>query len=130
MNTKLMSCLLICLGLASHSATADLFMVTTSEGPGFGAPEEVVGVLENGILPTFEMLRDLHAKKKIIASGLPVGSRTLYLLVEAASLDEVDRMLRDLPAWGVFSWTVTPLQSIAARESIEREILKKLKSKK
>ncbi|NNF16187.1 MAG: hypothetical protein HKN70_05535 [Gammaproteobacteria bacterium] len=130
MKTKLMCFVMFVLGLASHPAMADLYMVTTSEGPGFGAPEEVVGVLENGILPTFAMLRDLQAKKKIITGGLPVGSRTLYLLVEASSLDEVDRMLRDLPAWGVFSWKVTPLQTLAARESMERGILKKLKSKK
>jgi hypothetical protein len=60
-----------------------MFLVTTSEGPGFAAPEEVAEVLEKGILPTFDMLLELKAKKKIIAGGLPAGSRTLYLSVEA-----------------------------------------------
>ena len=112
----------------SAPAAADLFLVTTSEGPGFGAPEDVVEVLENGILPTFDALADLKAKKKIITGGLPAGSRTLYLIVDAGSHDEVDRMLRDLPAWGVFSWKVTPLQSIEGRAQMEREILKALKA--
>ena len=128
MRTRLLSCLLmgICL---SNPAAADLFLVTTSEGPGFAAPEEVVEVLEKGILPTFDMLMDLKAKKKIVAGGLPVGSRTLYLIVEAGSHDEIDRMLRDIPAWGLFSWKVTPLQSLEGRAEMERQILKSLKSK-
>ena len=110
-----------------NPASADLFLVTTSEGPGFAAPEEVVDVLEKGILPTFDALIKLKADKKIVAGGLPVGSRKLYLIVEAESHDEVDKMLRDIPAWGVFSWKVTPLQSLEGRAAMERKILKTLK---
>ena len=128
MRTGLLSCLLLSLCL-SGSAAADLFLVTTSEGPGFAAPEEVVEVLEKGILPTFDMLMELKANKKIVAGGLPVGSRKFYLIVEAGSHDEIDRMLRDIPAWGVFSWKVTPLQSLEGRAEMERQILKSLKSK-
>ena len=128
MGTRLLSSLLLSLCL-SGPAPADLFLVTTSEGPGFTAPEEAVEVLEMGILPTFDMLMELQAKKKIVAGGLPVGSRTLYLIIEAGSNDEVDRMLRDLPAWGVFSWEVTPLQSLDGRAEMEQKILNSLKSK-
>jgi hypothetical protein len=113
----------------SGPAAADLFLVTTSEGSGFAAPEEVAEVLEKGILPTFDMLMELKKKKKIVAGGLPVGSRTLYLIVEAGSHDEIDRMLRDMPAWGVFSWKVMPLQSLEGWAEIKRQILKSLKSK-
>ena len=128
MKSGLLSCLLLCLCLSGH-AVADLFLVTTSEGPGFAAPEEVVEVLEKGILPTFDMLMELKAKKKIVAGGLPVGSRKFYLIVEAGSHDEIDRMLRDIPTLGVFSWKVTPLQSLEGRAEMERQILKSLKSK-
>ncbi len=128
MRTGLLSCLLLSLCL-SGSAAADLFLVTTSEGLGFAAPEEVVEVLEKSILPTFDMLMELKANKKIVAGGLPVGSRKFYLIVEAGSHDEIDRMLRDIPAWGVFSWKVTPLQSLEGRAEMERQILKSLKSK-
>lgn len=38
-------------------------------------------------------------------------------------------MLRDIPAWGVFSWKVTPLQSIEGRAEMERKMLKTLKSR-
>jgi hypothetical protein len=33
-----------------------------------------------------------------------------------------------MSAWGVFSWTVTPLQSLEGRVEMERKILKSLKS--
>ena len=112
----------------SGPASADLFLVTTTEGPGFADPKEVIEVLEKGILPTFDMLLELKAKKKIVAGGLPTGSRTFHLIVEVDSHDEIDRMLRDLPAWGMFSWQVTPLQSIEGRAEMERQILKTLKS--
>jgi hypothetical protein len=122
-----LSCLLLSFCL-SGPASADLFLVTTSEGPGFAAPEEVVEVLEKGILPTFDRLMELKAKKKIVAGGLPAGSRTFYLIIEAENHDEVDRMLRGIPAWGVFSWIVTPLQTLEGRAEMERDILKTLKA--
>lgn len=129
MIIRLLPCLLLSFFLSS-TASADLFMVKTTEGPGFASPDEVAQVLEMGILPTFDMLLELKAKKKIIAGGLPAGSRTIYLLVEAENHDEVDRMLRGLPGWGVFSWKVTALQSLEGRAKLERENLKALKSGK
>jgi hypothetical protein len=44
----------------------------------------------------------------------------LYLIVEADSNDEVDGMLRAIPACGVFSWEVTPLQSLEGRAEMEQ----------
>lgn len=128
MKTRSLLCLVtLCVCLTSPAA-ADLFMVKTTEGPGFASPDEAAEVLEKGILPFFDALKQLQEKKKIVAGGLPVGSRTLILIVEAASHDEVDRMLRDLPAWGVFSWKVVPLQSLEGRAEMERAILEKLKA--
>lgn len=37
-------------------------------------------------------------------------------------------LLRDLPAWGVFSWKEMPLQSLEGRAERERQILKSLKA--
>lgn len=127
MRTRLFAFAL--LGLCvSVPAAADLFLVSTSEGPGFGDQDQAEEVLGSAILPTFERLLELKAKKKIVAGGLPVGSRTFRLIVEADSHDEVDRMLRDLPAWGLLSWKVTPLQSLEGRAEIERRALATLKS--
>ena len=127
MKNPMLSGLLLGLCL-SAPAVADLFLVETSESPGFASPAEAAGVLEQGILPTFDMLMKPKAGKKV-QTGLPTGSRTLFLIVEAGSQDEIDRMLRELPAWGVFSRQVTPLQSLEGRAEIERQILKALKAK-
>jgi len=127
MNFRMMYIMLLALGISS-TAAADLFLVTTSDGPGFAGPDEAVAVLENGIMPTFDILLEWEAQDKIVAAGIPVGSRTFYLLVEANSHDEVDRLLRKLPAWGALVWKVEPLQSLAGRAEMERQILKSLKA--
>ncbi len=103
------------------------YLVTGSEGPGFGSPEEAIEVLEKGVLPTFDALLRLEAEKKIVAGGLPVGDRSFVFIAEAVSNEELDRLLRGIPAWGVLSWKVTPLQSFAGRATQERDEVKKLK---
>jgi hypothetical protein len=103
------------------------YLVSGSEGPGFASPEEAIAVLEKGILPTFDALKKLEADKKIVAGGLPVGDRAFVFIAEAASNEELDQILRGIPAWGVLKWHVTPLQSFAGRAVQEREVLKQLK---
>jgi len=103
------------------------YLVTGSEGPGFASPMETAEVLENIILPTFDTLVKLEGDKNILAGGLPVGDRAFVFIVEAASNEEVDRLLRTIPAWGVLKWQVTALQTFAGRAAQEREVVKELK---
>ena len=103
------------------------YLVVGSGGPGFTSPQEAVEVLEKGILPTFEVLLKLEAQKKIVAGGLPVGDRTFIFITEASSNGELDEMLRNLPAWGVLEWEVTPLQTFEGRAAQERAAVKQLK---
>jgi hypothetical protein len=103
------------------------FLVSGSQGPGFASPAEAVDVLEKGILPTFDALLKLEAEKKIVAGGLPVADRAFVFIAEAASNEELDTMLRSIPAWGVLQWKVTPLQSFAGRAAYERDALARLK---
>jgi hypothetical protein len=84
--------------------------------------------LEKGFLPTFDTLMQLEAEKKIVAGGLPVGDRSFVFIAEATSNEELDRLLRSIPAWGVLNWKVTPLQSFAGRAAQERDEVKKLKA--
>ena len=105
------------------------YLVVGSEGPGFSSPEEVITVLQNGILPTFDALMKLEAEKKIIAGGLPVADRAFVFILEARSNEEADEVLRKLPAWGALKWTVTPLQSFEGRAAQERKVLAELQKK-
>lgn len=106
------------------------YLVTGSEGPGFATPEEAVESLEEVILPTFDALMKLEAQKKIAAGGLPVGDRAVVFIVEAASNEELDRLLRSIPAWGVLEWHVTPLQSFAGRAAQDRDVVKQFKKRR
>jgi hypothetical protein len=103
------------------------YLVTSSEGPGYATPEQAIEVLEKGILPTFDTLMNLEADKKILAGGLPVGDRALVFILEAASHEEADQLLRDLPAWGVLKWAVIPLQSFEGRAKKERGVVEGFK---
>lgn len=112
----------------SSPAIAAQYLVVASGGPGFSSPQEALEVLEKGIIPTFDALLKLEADKKIVAGGLPVGERSFIFILEASSNDEVDQLLRDIPAWGVMEWKVTPLQSIKGRAMKERNVVQKLKN--
>ena len=103
------------------------YLVVGSEGPGFSSPEEAVEVLEKGILPTFEHLLKLEAEKVIVAGGLPVADRAFVFILEAPSNEGADAILRDIPAWGVLKWQVTPLQSFAGRADKERSVVQQMK---
>jgi hypothetical protein len=103
------------------------YLVEGSGGPGFMGPDEVIEVLEEVILPTFEHLAVLESNGTIRAGGLPVADRGFVFVVEASSNDEVDQLVRDIPAWGALDWTVTPLQSFSGRATKEREVLEQLR---
>ena len=105
------------------------YLVVGSGGPGFGSPEEAAHILANIILPSFDALIKLEKSKKILAGGLPVGDRAFVFILEAASNEEVDTLLRNIPMWGSLDWEVTPLQSFSGRASQERGFLKGLKKK-
>lgn len=111
----------------TKSQGSNTYLVVGSEGPGFTSPEEAIQILEKGILPTFDALMKLQEEKKIIAGGLPIGDRAFVFIVEASSNNELDKLLRSLPAWGALKWKVTALESFAGRAAQEREILNELK---
>ena len=102
------------------------YLVSASGGAGFASPKEALKALEDMVLPLFEALKRLESGRRILAGGVPVGDRALVFILEAASHDEVDRLLRSLPMWGVFTWDVVALQTFAGRVALEREFLKKL----
>jgi hypothetical protein len=73
------------------------------------------------------LIMKLEEDGKILAGGLPVGDRAFTFIAEAASNEELDRMLRNIPVWGLLQWEVTPLQSIAGRAAQERKIVEEIK---
>lgn len=81
-------------------------------------PDQAIELLEKVIVPSLE---NLAKDGKIRAGGLLVGAK---------SNDEVTELVRALPAWGVWNWKVTPLESFAHRAELEKKVVKGLRSQK
>ena len=104
------------------------YLVEAARGPLPASPEQAIALLEGTVIPHFEYMVRLKSEGKLLAGGLPVGDRAFVCIIEAASNDEADRIVRDMPAWGVLEWKVIPLQSVEARAEMERKVLQTLKA--
>lgn len=93
-----------------------------------GAPttrEQAIELLEKLIVPSLE---NLAKDGKIRGGGLLVGARAGVFIVGAKSHDEVTELVRKLPAWGVWAWKVTPLESFAHRADLEKKAVQELRA--
>ena len=104
------------------------YLVEGTRGPLPPSPEQAIALLEGVVIPAFEYLSRLKVEGKVLAGGLPVGDRAFVCIIEAASNDEADGIVREMPTWGVLEWKVTPLQSFEARAEMERKAVQALKS--
>src|SRR6266403_1233609 len=115
-------------GRATLRRKAMQYLVEGARGPLPSSPEQAMALLEGTVIPHFEHVIRLKAEGKMLAGGVPVGDRAFVFIIEAASNDEADRIVRDMPAWGLLEWKVTPLQSIDARAEMERKVVQALRS--
>ncbi|HZC47246.1 MAG TPA: hypothetical protein VE243_12270 [Candidatus Acidoferrum sp.] len=106
------------------------YLVTGSDGPGFATPKEALQLLEDIVLPSLDALNRLQAEKRILAGGLKVGERAFVFVAEAESNEKLDRMLREIPFWGMVRWEVTPLEGFDTRAAEERVMTARLKKAK
>jgi hypothetical protein len=67
------------------------------------------------------------AERRILAGGLKVGERALVFVAEAESNEKLDRMLREIPFWGMVKWEVTPLEGFDTRAAEEQVMMTRLK---
>ena len=105
-------------------------LVSGCDGPGFATPEEALQLLEDVVLPSLEAINKLQAEKRILAGGLKVGERAFVFVAEADSNEKLDRMLREIPFWGMVRWEVTPLEGFDTRAAEERVMMTRLKGTK
>jgi muconolactone delta-isomerase len=104
------------------------YLVEGARGPLPPSRDEAIALLEGMVIPAFEYAIRLKAEGKMLAGGLPVGDRAFVCIIEAASNDEADRIVRNMPTWGLLEWKITPLQSFEARSEMERQAVQALKS--
>jgi muconolactone delta-isomerase len=103
------------------------YLVIGSGGPALAGTEEMIELLEDVVLPSFEALNRLESQNTILGGGIPVGERAVAFIVDAGSNEELDQILRNLPFWGILDWQVTPLQSFDGRAFQERKMIQQLK---
>ncbi len=103
------------------------YLVIGSGGPALTVPEDMIELMEDYILPGFEALAKLQQENKILAGGVPVSERAIAFIIDAASNEELDQIMRALPLWPVLEWQVTPLQSFEGRAFHDRRMLQQLK---
>jgi len=106
------------------------YLVSGFDGPGFKTPEEELQLLEKVVVPSLDALNKLQNEKRILAGGLKVGERAFVFVAEAESNEKLDRMLREIPFWGLLKWEVTPLESFDTRAAEERVMMARLKKAK
>jgi hypothetical protein len=88
------------------------YLVEAARGRLPASLEQAITLLEGTAIPHFEYMMKLERQKKKLAGGIPVGDRAFVCIIEAASNDEADRIVRDMPAWGLLEWTVRPSQRV------------------
>jgi hypothetical protein len=84
------------------------------------SPAESALYFQQVIKPSIEALWELAEERKVVR-GVTAGWRECAFVVEAASSDEVARLLRSLPFRGAIRWSVSPVQSLQSALKSHRE---------
>jgi muconolactone delta-isomerase len=91
-------------------------------------PQQMAQLVEEVVIPSMEGLMKLEAEKKILAGGGFAGTRGGMAVVEAASNEELARLLKSIPIWGMMKTVVTPLQSFEEEAAQARQMVNQLKA--
>src|SRR5687768_11287280 len=97
-------------------------------GPDPIAPEQLIRLDRQVVLPTHDTLLNLKAEGKILTLGVPVGSKAWLFVIDADSHKELDELLVDLPAWAISETKVTPLHTLEERAENDRRFIERLES--
>jgi muconolactone delta-isomerase len=92
-------------------------------------PEAGRAFIEQVIFPTIARAEQLVAEKKIVAGGPVAGRIALRLMIEADSLEHVDRIITSIPLWTVAETRVTPLIAFSERRDHVQTLLEGLKAR-
>ncbi len=91
-------------------------------------PEQLVQMVEQMVLPSFDALAKLEEQKKVLGGGIVCGARAGAFIVDVASNTELNQLLQGLPMWGLVKFTSTPLQTFRERAADERKAMDQIKA--
>jgi muconolactone delta-isomerase len=116
--------------LECKGSMTDMLYLVEFEAAQAGTPtsrEQTIELLDTRIIPTLE---SLETEGKVRAEGIATGTLAGAFVVGAQSKDEVNELVRALPAWGIMQWKVTPLETFAHRADIEKKVVRGLRTQK
>ncbi len=92
-----------------------LFLVTAENiDPGYLVPpEQTFQIIEQAVIPSFQILAGWVAEGKAKGGTFP-GERGGALVVDASSVEELDRMMNQLPFFGLVKWQIKALMPFEA----------------
>jgi muconolactone delta-isomerase len=116
--------------LECKGSMTDMVYLVEFEAAQAGTPtsrKQTIELLDTRIIPTLE---SLETEGKVRAGGIATGTLAGAFVVGAQSKDEVNELVRALPAWGIMQWKVTPLETFAHRADIEKKVVQGLRTQK
>ena len=91
-------------------------------------PDQLVQMVEQMVLPSFDALAKLEEQRKVLGGGIVCGARAGAFIVDVASNTELNQLLQGLPMWGLVKFTSTPLQTFRERAADERKAMDQIKA--
>jgi muconolactone delta-isomerase len=73
--------------------------------------DQLLGVIQEAVLPSVERLIELKAQRKVVTGGYPIGQRGMVFFIETDSEEELYELLESLPLSEIAEARVTPLKS-------------------
>jgi hypothetical protein len=86
------------------------YLVEAENIDGLIPMKDVPDYINHIVIPSYEHLIKLESENKI-KGGLLAGQRAGAFVMEASSPEELGKLLRAIPFWGMVKWKITPLQS-------------------
>ena len=87
--------------------------------------KDVPDYINHIVIPSYEQLIKMESENKI-KGGLLAGQRAGAFVMEASSHDEIGKILRAIPFWGMVKWKIIPLQSFKSALEQDGKIAKML----
>lgn len=101
-----------------------LFFVTAEnvENGLLVGPEQLTMYINQMVIPSLQMLGKWEEEGRI-KGGVLAGQRAGAFFCEAASAEDLNQMLQQLPFWGTHRWAVTPLISWRSEVSHAQQLV-------
>jgi hypothetical protein len=81
--------------------------------------DQLLGVIQESVLPSAERLIELKAQRKVVTGGYPVGRKAIVFIMEANSEKELYEILESLPLTEVAEARVTPLKDFEELRGVD-----------